>query len=66
MPTTIAWHLQQALKLKHPQRVVYSQITPAAVQAAVANPRSIDMHLVGRLGCVGIAWTNHWVQLLFI
>ncbi|MBD3881862.1 type I DNA topoisomerase [Phormidium tenue FACHB-886] len=43
---TIAWHIQQALNLKNPQRVVYSEITPAAVQAAVARPRSLDLNLV--------------------
>ncbi len=43
---TIAWHLQQALNLKHPQRVVYSEITPAAVKKAIANPRSINQALV--------------------
>jgi DNA topoisomerase I len=30
---TIAWHLQQALNLKNPQRVVYTEITPAAPHA---------------------------------
>ncbi|EDX82448.1 DNA topoisomerase I [Synechococcus sp. PCC 7335] len=43
---TIAWHIQEALKLKNPQRVVYSQITPAAVRAAIAQPRQIDLNLV--------------------
>lgn len=43
---TIAWHIQQALNLKQPQRVVYTEITPAAVQAAVAHPRQIDLALV--------------------
>lgn len=43
---TIAWHLQQALNLKQPQRIVYSEITPAAVNKAIANPRSINQHLV--------------------
>lgn len=43
---TIAWHLQQGLNLKQPQRVVYQEITPAAVQAAIARPRSIDQNLV--------------------
>ena len=43
---TIAWHLQQALNLKQPQRVVYSEITPAAVKRAIANPRSINQNLV--------------------
>ncbi len=43
---TIAWHIQQALNLKNPQRVVYTEITPAAVQAAIARPRTIDQNLV--------------------
>lgn len=43
---TIAWHLQQALKLKQAQRVVYTEITPAAVQAAIAQPRLLDQNLV--------------------
>ncbi|PSB35184.1 type I DNA topoisomerase [Stenomitos frigidus] len=43
---TIGWHLQQALKLKNPQRVVYSEITPQAVQAAIAHPRSLDQSLI--------------------
>jgi DNA topoisomerase-1 len=43
---TIAWHLQQALNLKNPQRVVYTEITPAAVRSAIAHPRSIDQNLV--------------------
>lgn len=43
---TIGWHLQQALKLKAPHRVVYSEITPAAVRQAVANPRKLDQSLI--------------------
>ena len=43
---TIAWHIQQALNLKHPQRVVYSEITPSAVKAAIARPRSLDLNLI--------------------
>ncbi len=43
---TIAWHLQQALNLKQPQRVVYSEITAAAVKRAIAHPRPINQHLV--------------------
>lgn len=43
---TIAWHLQQALNLKQPPRVVYSEITPAAVKRAIANPRTINQNLV--------------------
>jgi DNA topoisomerase I len=43
---TIAWHLQQALNLKQPQRVVYTEITPNAVNRAIAHPRQIDLNLV--------------------
>jgi len=43
---TIAWHLQQALKLKKVQRVVYTEITPAAVRSAIAHPRLLDQNLV--------------------
>ena len=43
---TIGWHLQQALRLRHPQRVVYSEITPQAVRAAIAQPRPLDQSLI--------------------
>ncbi len=43
---TIGWHLQQALQLKSPHRVVYSEITPAAVRQAVAQPRELDQALI--------------------
>jgi DNA topoisomerase-1 len=43
---TIAWHLEQALKLRNPQRVVYTEITPTAIDAAISHPRSIDRDLV--------------------
>ncbi|MEM6839735.1 MAG: type I DNA topoisomerase [Cyanobacteria bacterium P01_C01_bin.120] len=43
---TIGWHLQQALRLKHPQRIVYSEITPQAVRAAIAQPRSLNQSLI--------------------
>lgn len=44
---TIAWHLKEALGLKEPKRVVYTEITEAAVRAAVAKPRPLDTNLVG-------------------
>jgi DNA topoisomerase I len=44
---TIAWHLAEVLNLKNPHRVVYSEITESAVKKALANPRSIDMNMVG-------------------
>ncbi|MBE9100351.1 type I DNA topoisomerase [Vacuolonema iberomarrocanum] len=43
---TIGWHLQQALNLRNPQRVVYSEITPQAVKAAIAHPRTLNQNLV--------------------
>jgi DNA topoisomerase-1 len=42
----IAWHLAEALKLKNPRRVTYTEITESAVKAAVNGPRGIDMALV--------------------
>lgn len=42
----IAWHLQDALKLKDAKRVTYAEITGKAIKAALDAPRSIDMALV--------------------
>jgi len=43
----IAWHLLEELKPKIPvKRMVFHEITPAAIQAAVANPRDLDTDLV--------------------
>ncbi|HET7172959.1 MAG TPA: type I DNA topoisomerase [Nocardioidaceae bacterium] len=43
----IAWHLQDELKPKVPvRRMVFHEITPAAIGEAVAHPREIDMDLV--------------------
>lgn len=42
----IAWHLAEVLRLKNPQRVAYGEITQAAITAAVASPRPLDMRLV--------------------
>jgi DNA topoisomerase-1 len=44
---TIAWHLKEALGLKEPKRVVYTEITESAVRAAIANPKRLDFNLVG-------------------
>ncbi len=41
----IAWHIQEAVGLKKPQRVVFHEITKAAVEEAIAHPRPIDMNL---------------------
>lgn len=44
----ISWHLAEALGLdpKTTKRIVFHEITKPAIQAAVANPRTIDLHLV--------------------
>ncbi len=43
----IAWHLLDELKPKVPvRRMVFHEITPQAISAAVENPRDIDMDLV--------------------
>ncbi|MEO5710941.1 MAG: DNA topoisomerase, partial [Nocardioidaceae bacterium] len=43
----IAWHLLDELKPKVPvRRMVFHEITPQAINAAVENPRDIDMDLV--------------------
>ncbi|MFE0458086.1 type I DNA topoisomerase [Kitasatospora sp. NPDC058965] len=43
----IAWHLQQVLKPKVPvKRMVFHEITKAAIQEAVANPRELNQRLV--------------------
>jgi DNA topoisomerase-1 len=41
----IAWHIKEAVGLKKPKRVVFHEITKAAVEEAIAHPRSIDEHL---------------------
>ena len=44
----IAWHLAEALHLKPAQmfRVVFNEITPAAIREAFATPRQIDINKV--------------------
>ena len=44
----IAWHVSVALGLdaKNTKRIVFHEITKPAIEAAVANPRTIDMKLV--------------------
>ncbi|MFZ1075531.1 MAG: type I DNA topoisomerase [Minisyncoccia bacterium] len=41
----IAWHIQQVAKLKKPKRVVFHEITKAAIEEALAHPRMIDENL---------------------
>ena len=43
---TIGWHIAHELGLKKPKRVTYSEITKAAVMAAIASPRTLDRNLV--------------------
>ncbi len=44
----ISWHLFEALGLKenNTKRIVFHEITKSAIQNAIANPRTIDKHLV--------------------
>ena len=41
----IAWHIKEVAGLKKPQRVVFHEITKAAVEEAIAHPRAIDENL---------------------
>lgn len=38
----IAWHLAEALKLEHPLRIEFNEITRRAVTEALSRPRTID------------------------
>src|SRR5439155_8756899 len=42
----IAWHLSEVLRLDHPLRIEFHEITDAAVRRALDHPREIDMRLV--------------------
>ncbi|MFI5171406.1 MAG: type I DNA topoisomerase, partial [Chitinophagales bacterium] len=44
----ISWHLSQVLDLdaKHAKRIAFHEITKKAIEAAVKNPRNIDLNLV--------------------
>jgi DNA topoisomerase-1 len=41
----IAWHIQQVVGLKKPKRVVFHEITKAAIEEALQHPRAIDEDL---------------------
>ncbi|MDP1689833.1 MAG: type I DNA topoisomerase [bacterium] len=41
----IAWHIKEVASLKKPKRVVFHEITKAAVEEAIAHPRAIDENL---------------------
>jgi len=44
----IAWHLCEVLNLdpKKTKRIVFHEITKSAIEEAIKNPRTVDMHLV--------------------
>lgn len=44
----IAWHLCEVLKLdpKKTNRIVFHEITKSAIEEAIKQPRTVDMHLV--------------------
>ncbi|KKW43749.1 MAG: topoisomerase protein [Parcubacteria group bacterium GW2011_GWB1_57_6] len=41
----IAWHIKEVAGLAKPKRVVFHEITKAAIEEALAHPRTIDEHL---------------------
>lgn len=41
----IAWHVAETAGLKKPARVLFYEITPAAVKEAIRNPRKLDVNL---------------------
>ena len=41
----IAWHIQEAVGLKKPKRVVFHEITKDAIKEALTHPRAIDENL---------------------
>ncbi len=41
----IAWHLEEAIGLKNPKRIVFHEITKSAVEEALKHPRQIDQKL---------------------
>ncbi|MBY0472931.1 type I DNA topoisomerase [Patescibacteria group bacterium] len=41
----IAWHIQEELGLKKPERIVFHEITKEAIQEALEHPRKIDENL---------------------
>lgn len=41
----ISWHIQEAIGLKDPKRIVFHEITKEAVEEALEHPRSINMSL---------------------
>ncbi len=41
----IAWHIKEVTGLKKPKRVVFHEITKAAIEEAIAHPRLIDENL---------------------
>lgn len=44
----IAWHIAHILKLdvKNTKRIVFHEITKQAIERALANPRTLDQHLI--------------------
>lgn len=42
----IAWHLEDALKLKGAKRITYTEITESAVKTALGKARAVDLSLV--------------------
>jgi len=43
---SISWHLEKALGLENPKRIVFHEITESAIKEALEHPRHIDIKLV--------------------
>lgn len=43
---TIAWHLQQVLRLRQVRRVEFTEITASGIRRAIASPRPLDLDVV--------------------
>lgn len=41
----IAWHVAETAGLKKPSRVLFYEITPAAIKEAIQHPRALDVNL---------------------
>lgn len=48
---SIAWHIQQTLRIRDYKRIAFNEVTQSRVKEALANPRKIDAQLVASQEC---------------